>query len=151
MYLRKNRVKCGNTRRTYLSIAHNVWWSGDGKRKAQSRPVVVASFGAEDNVDIEIARELVTVVERCAPKFPARRGELRAATLRVAQEVRRVEPFLKMLASRKLGLGQILPPHPEERAEILETLVRDRFSDPEGTHREEDVLNRIRSRLPLAG
>ena len=80
MYLRRNRVRCGDTRRTYLSIAHNVWWSGDGTRKAQSRPIVVASFGVEDNVDIELAREVVGAVERCAPKFSSRRGEGKAVT-----------------------------------------------------------------------
>lgn len=146
MYLRKNRVRCGDTRRTYLSIAHNVWWSGDGTRKAQSRPIVVASFGVEDNVDIELARDLVAAVERCAPKYPARRGEGKAVTMRIAQEVRKIEPFLKMLVSRKLGLSAVLPPHPE-REQILDTLIRDQLAEPQSGARAEEILSSVRSRF----
>jgi len=146
MYLRRNRVRCGDTRRTYLSIAHNVWWSGDGTRKAQSRPIVVASFGVEDNVDIELAREVVAAVERCAPKFSNRRGEGKAVTMRIAQEIRKIEPFLKVLASQKLGLAQHLPPHPE-RSEILDTLIRNQLAEPTSGTREEEILSTIRSRL----
>lgn len=145
MYLRRNRVRCGDTRRTYLSIAHNVWWSGDGTRKAQSRPIVVASFGVEDNVDVDLARELVAAVERCAPKFSSRRGEGKAVTMRIAQEIRKIESFLKVLASRKLGLSQHLPPHPE-RSEILDTLIRSQLAEPSGA-REEEILSSVRSRL----
>lgn len=148
MYLRKNKVRCGETRRTYLSIAHNVWWSGDGTRKAQSRPIVVASFGVEDNVDVELARELVQVVEKCAPKYSARRGEGKQVTMRVAQEVRKIEPFLKLLASRKLGLSQHLPPHPD-RSTVLEALVRDRLAEPESSQREEEIIESIKSRFAV--
>lgn len=146
MYLRRNKVRCGESRRTYLSIAHNVWWTGDGTRKAQSRPIVVASFGVEDGVDLELARDLVEAVEKCAPKFPSRRGEGKHVTMRIAQEVRRIEPFLKMLASRKLGLSQHLPPHPE-RGLILEALVRDKLAEPGFSAHEEDVLSDIKSRF----
>lgn len=146
MYLRRNKVRCGDSRRTYLSIAHNVWWSGEGNKKAQSRPIVVASFGVEDNVDVELARDLVQVVEKCAPKYPSRRGEGKQVTMRIAQEIRRIEPFLKTLASRKLGLAEQLPPHPE-RATILEALVRDRLAEPTAGAREEEILSELRSRF----
>lgn len=151
MYLRRNKVRCGETRRTYLSIAHNVWWAGEGSKKAQSRPIVVASFGVEDQVDIELARDLVAAVERCAPKFPTRRGEGKAATVRIAQEIRKIEPFLKILASRKLGLSQHLPPHPE-RGAILDALIRDKLAEPESTTRdlrEEAILSDLRSHLVM--
>jgi hypothetical protein len=148
MYLRRNKVRCGDTRRTYLSIAHNVWWSGDGTRKAQSRPIVVASFGVEDNVDLDLARDLVNAVEKCAPKYPTRRGEGKQITMRVAQEVRKIEPFLKMLASRKLGLSEHLPPHPD-RAVVLEALVRDRLAEPANASREEDIIADIKSRFAM--
>lgn len=148
MYLRRNKVRCGETRRTYLSIAHNVWWSGDGNRKAQSRPIVVASFGVEDNVDLEIARDLVQAVEKCAPKYPSRRGEGKQVTMRIAQEIRKIEPFLKTLASRKLALSQILPPHPE-RASILEALVRDRLAEPSANARDEEILTNIKTRYAM--
>jgi len=146
MYLRRNKVRCGESRRTYLSIAHNVWWSGDGTRKAQSRPIVVASFGVEDNVDVDLARDLVAAVERCAPKYPARRGEGKQVTMRIAQEVRKIEPFLKVLASRKLGLSATLPPHPE-RGQILDTLIRAQLAEPTTGAREEEIMESIRSRL----
>jgi hypothetical protein len=149
MYLRRNKVRCGESRRTYLSIAHNVWWSGEGSRKAQSRPIVVASFGVEDNVDIDLARDLVQAVERCAPKFQSKRGEGKAVTMRIAQEIRKIEPFLKALASRKLGLAQHLPPHPE-RGAILEALVRDRLAEPATTAREEEILTSIKARFDIA-
>ena len=149
MYLRKNKVRCGDSRRTYLSIAHNVWWSGDGERKAQSRPIVVASFGVEDQVDVDLARELVEIVERCAPKFPTRRGEGKAATMRVAQEIRKIEGFLKMLVSQRLGLAQHLPHHPQERANVLEALIRDRLAEPTADTREDDILMRIKTRLAV--
>jgi hypothetical protein len=149
MYLRRNKVRCGDTRRTYLSIAHNVWWSGEGNRRAQSRPIVVASFGVEDNVDIDMARDLVQAVEKCAPKYPTRRGEGKAATMRIAQEIRKIEPFLKLLASRKLGLSRMLPAHPE-RATILEALVRDRMAEPTVGAREEEILSSLRARYAMA-
>ena len=147
MYLRKNKVRCGESRRTYLSIAHNVWWSGEGNKKAQSRPIVIASFGVEDNVDVELARDVVVAVENSAPRYPFRRGEGKAATVRVAQEVRKIEPFLKVLVSRKLGLAEHLPPHPQ-RGEILEALIRDKLADPApGAMREDEIMDSIRSRL----
>jgi hypothetical protein len=147
MYLRRNKVRCGDSRRTYLSIAHNVWWSGEGNKKAQSRPIVIASFGVEDNVDVELARDVVVAVENSAPRYPFRRGEGKAATVRVAQEVRKIEPFLKVLVSRKLGLAEHLPPHPQ-RGEILEALIRDKLADPEPSgQREDEIMDSIRNRL----
>ncbi|PRQ09597.1 hypothetical protein [Enhygromyxa salina] len=147
MYLRRNKVRCGDSRRTYLSIAHNVWWSGEGNKKAQSRPIVIASFGVEDNVDVELARDVVVAVESSAPRFPFRRGEGKAATVRIAQEVRKIEPFLKVLVSRKLGLAEHLPPHPQ-RGEILEALIRDKLAEPEPSNlREDEIMDSIRSRL----
>lgn len=146
MYLRKNRVRCGDTRRTYLSIAHNVWWSGDNGKKAQSRPVVIASFGVEDKVDVDLAREVVNCVEQCAPKFPNRRGEGKAATMKIAQEIRKVEPFLKVLVSKKLGLAEHLPPG-EERIRVLELLIREKLAEPEHGQREAEILTALRQRL----
>jgi hypothetical protein len=147
MYLRRNKVRCGDSRRTYLSIAHNVWWSGEGNKKAQSRPIVIASFGVEDNVDIELARDVVVAVESSAPRFPFRRGEGKSATVRIAQEVRKIEPFLKALVSRKLGLAEHLPPHPQ-RGEILEALIRDKLADPDPANlREEEIMDSIRTRF----
>jgi hypothetical protein len=124
-----------------------VWWSGEGNKKAQSRPIVIASFGVEDNVDVELARDVVVAVENSAPRYPFRRGEGKAATVRVAQEVRKIEPFLKVLVSRKLGLAEHLPPHPQ-RGEILEALIRDKLAEPEpANQREDEIMDSIRSRL----
>ncbi|MDC0671381.1 MULTISPECIES: hypothetical protein [Nannocystis] len=109
----------------------------------------MASFGVEDQVDVDLARDLVAAVERCAPKFQIRRGEGKEATMRIAQEIRKIEPFLKVLASRKLGLAQHLPPHPE-RMVILEALIRDKLSDPADTTiaaREEAILSSLKNHL----
>ena len=147
MYLRRNKVRCGDSRRTYLSIAHNVWWSGEGNKKAQSRPIVIASFGVEDNVDVDLARDVVAAVESSAPRYPFRRGEGKAATIRIAQEVRKIEPFLKVLVSRKLGLAEHLPPHPQ-RGEMLEALITAKLAEPEAASlREDEIMDSIRSRL----
>lgn len=147
MYLRRNKVRCGDSRRTYLSIAHNVWWSGEGTKKAQSRPIVIASFGVEDNVDVDLAREVVAAVETSAPRFAIRRGEGKSATVRIAQEIRKIEPFLKVLVSRKLGLAEHLPAHPQ-RTEILEALIRDKLADPDpASLREDEIMDSIRNRL----
>ena len=147
MYLRRNKVRCGDSRRTYLSIAHNVWWSGEGNKKAQSRPIVIASFGVQDKVDVELARDVVVAVENSAPRYPFRRGEGKAATVRVAQEVRKIEPFLKVLVSRKLGLAEHLPPHPQ-RGEVLEALIRDKLAEPDPSGlREDEIMDSIRNRL----
>jgi hypothetical protein len=148
MYLRRNKVRCGDSRRTYLSIAHNVWWSGEGNRKAQSRPIVIASFGVEDNVDVDLAREIVVAVENCAPKFPVRRGEGKAATMRIAQEVRKIEPFLKTLVSKKLSLSEHLP-QGDQRGEAIEALIRDKLAEPDMGVREEDILASVKGRMGL--
>ena len=151
MYLRKNRVRCGDTRRTYLSIAHNVWWSGDDGKKAQSRPVVLASFGVEDKVDVDLAREVVDAVERVAPRFPSRRGEGKAATMRIAQEVRKIEPFLKVLVSRELGLAGHLPPFgTAERTRTLQVLIQRQLDAPERTSRPQEILATVREDLGLS-
>jgi hypothetical protein len=147
MYLRRNKVRCGDSRRTYLSIAHNVWWSGEGNKKAQSRPIVIASFGVEDNVDVDLARDVVSAVESTAPRFPVRRGEGKSATVRIAQEIRKIEPFLKALVSRKLGLSEHLPPHPQ-RGEVLEALIRDKLAEPDPANlREDEIMDSIRNRF----
>ena len=147
MYLRRNKVRCGDSRRTYLSIAHNVWWSGEGNKKAQSRPIVIASFGVEDNVDVELARDVVVAVESSAPRYPVRRGDGKSATVRVAQDVRKIEPFLKVLVSRKLGLAEHLPAHPE-RGRVLEQLIRAKLEEAEPSSlREDEIMDSIRSHL----
>src|SRR5690606_1793340 len=149
MYLRRNKVRCGESRRTYLSIGHNVWWSGEGNKKAPSRPIVVASFGVEDQVDVDLARDLVAAVERCAPKFQIRRGEGKEATMGMATVIGRIVLFLKVLATCKLGLAQHLPPHPD-RVAFLEALIRDKLSDPADASvaaREEAILSSLKNHL----
>lgn len=150
MYLRRNRVRCGESRRIYLSIAHNAWWPGDGNKKAQCRPIIVAHFGVEDQVDVELARDLVAVVERCAPMFPIRRGEGKEATMRIAEEIRKIEPFLKVLVSRKFALAQHLPPHPA-RLTPLEVLIRDKLNAPadSAASGEEAILSRLKDQLAV--
>jgi hypothetical protein len=91
---------------------------------------------------------LVQAVEKCAPRYPSRRGEGKQITMRVAQEIRKIEPFLKMLASRKLNLAEHLPPHPE-RAMVLEALVRDRLAEPTTGAREEEIIADLKTRFAM--
>ena len=152
MYLRKNKVRCGTQRRTYMAIAHNVWWPGENGTKAQSRPVVIAGLGPLDDLDLELARDLVVAVEHGVASLPTSHGSRREAILTAAREVRKIEPFLRLLVGRQLGLAEMLPPRPERTA-ILTALVRDKLEEAGAgpcprapVHRvsHEDVLFRLR-------
>ena len=147
MYLRKNKVKVGEQRRTYLSIAHNVWWTGRGDRSAQSRPVVLASFGAEEKTDVALARELVSVVESVSPRYGLRRGDGKEATMKMAREIRRIEPFLKLLTRREFGFADCLPPEETARTFLLENLLRERLAIGEQLASEEELLAQIQGRV----
>lgn len=136
MYLRRNKVRDRNGNRSYLSIAHNVWWSDARSGYAQSRPVVLANLGAEEGIDLDFAREVVAAIERCAPLHLDRRGDAREETLRIAGEIRAIEPFLRVLASRRLGLTELFPPG-EARGALLEGLIRDKLADPTGGERDD--------------
>ena len=60
-----------------------------------------------------------------------------------------IEPFLKVLVSRKLGLRQHLPPGPE-RELILDALIRDKLSDPDSIPRDmpaEAILSTLRNHM----
>lgn len=136
MYLRRNKVRDRRGNRVYLSIAHNVWWNDARTGYAQSRPVVLANFGAEAEIDVEFAREVVAAVERCAPLRLDRRGDAREETLRIAREIRAIEPFLRALASRRLGLTELFPPG-KLRGELLDGLIQGKLSDPGGGDRDD--------------
>jgi hypothetical protein len=131
MYLRKNKVRLGDGHRLYYSIAHNVWHPRANGMRPKSRRVPMANLGSENDVDPTVAREIVIALVRCMPRPGWRRGEGRAATLRLALSVRRLEPLLRMLASRELGLSEHVP-HAQERASILEALIRDQIASPHG-------------------
>ena len=109
MYPRKHKVKVGEQRRTYLSIAHNVWWTGRHDKAAQSRPVVLASFGAEEKTDVALARELVGIVENVSPRYGLRRGDGKEATMKLAREI------MENFASGRLGRQARLPVEDDDR------------------------------------
>ncbi|MCA9635440.1 MAG: hypothetical protein KC420_05335 [Myxococcales bacterium] len=127
MYLRRNEIQGLRGRRAYLTIAHNVWCPE--RAGGQSRRVVLANLGCEDKLDRELAAELVEAIERNAPGRP-QRGEGRAAILRFAADIRRIEPALKRLVSRAFGLADRIQPGPM-RVDLLEALVRGHLSQNE--------------------
>lgn len=147
MYLRKNKVKVGDNRRTYLSIAHNVWWTGRNNKTPQSRPVVLASFGAEEKTDVALAQELVAIVESVSPRYGLRRGDGKDATMRLAREIRRIEPFLKLITRRDFGFGAALPAEESARTFLLENLLRERLALGENLSSEEELLRQIQGRM----
>ncbi|MGB1699884.1 MAG: hypothetical protein ACPHRO_08025 [Nannocystaceae bacterium] len=147
MYLRKNKVKVGEQRRTYLSVAHNVWWTGRNNKTPQSRPVVLASFGAEEKTDVALAEELVAIIESVSPRYGLRRGDGKDATMRLAREIRRIEPFLKLITRREFGFAECLPSENTERTFLLENLVRERLAIGEDLRGEEELLGQLQSQM----
>ena len=147
MYLRKNKVKVGEKRRTYLSVAHNVWWTGRNSKGPQSRPVVLASFGAEEKIDVTLAEELVAIIENVSPRYGLRRGGGKEATMRLAREIRRIEPFWKLITRREFGFADCLPSENADRTFLLENLVRERLAIGEDLRCEEELLGQLQSRM----
>ncbi len=108
--------------------------------------MIIASFGAEDKIDVDIAQDIVSAVENCSPQFRIRRGEGREATTRLAEHVRKIEAFLRVLASRKLGLAKHFGPGPR-RVEALEALIRDRLAEPPPRMRDDELLHSIKASM----
>jgi hypothetical protein len=130
MYLRKNRVRCGDKKRTYLSVAHNVWWPRkDGK--GQSRPVVILNLGEQSGVDVELAQDLVRALERNLPTLRVEnRDEIRRITNEFSRRARTIEKRVKLLVSHKVGAGEMIPAG-DLRDAMLDALLSDWLTDPQ--------------------
>ncbi|MEE9386832.1 MAG: hypothetical protein V3V08_25730 [Nannocystaceae bacterium] len=146
MYLRKNKVRSGAHHRTYLSIAHNAWWPAKNRHAGQSRPVVMACLGPERKVDQALAAELIVALENCVGTQSVERGRGYDTIMRIADEVRKIEAFLRVLVSPKLRLSEHLC-EGQQRGRVLEALVRDRLADPSPGIGEDRMFETVRERF----
>jgi len=122
MYLRKNKVKTRTGCHRYLSIAHNIWVS-DGQGFGQSRPVVLANLGAEQEIEIGIARHVVASLERSIPIQRNRRGSNHEELLRIAERVRAIQPFLRALVRCRDDQSEEIQP------QVLDRLIRGQLDE----------------------
>ncbi len=126
MYIRRTTVKRCN--RSYLAIAHNIWKSRSNGC-GQSRPIVLANLGAEAHVDVAFVREVIVALEGCTTLQATRSEGSCEATRRVAEKVRMIEPFLRVLVSRRAGISNCLP-QGSGRIQQLEHLIREQLDSP---------------------
>lgn len=131
MYLRMNRIKSGQTTRTYRSIAHNVWIEDAPKRRSRTHPIVFARLGAAEEVDEPIAHDLVVALARCF-RFRGTGFARFTEVEQAAERVREIQDFLRVLVNPSLELDRHLP-RDDQRISILEQLIRDRMADPTGS------------------
>lgn len=112
MHVRSDRrTLADGSRRTYLSLAHNIWESGPMGKK-RSRPVIFARLGAEEELDTQTVRGMRDALDRYLQKRLATEGDEDAAAVvaETATGVRAREPELRMLASRSMGLRAVVEP-----------------------------------------
>lgn len=120
MHIRRDRRQLAGARsRTYVSLAHNTWSMGKNGRK-QARPVVFAHLGAEDELDPGLVRGMRSALDRLIEQLEARdaakkgpgaegpSGSREPAMEALATKVRVHERGLRILASRQLGLRQVV-------------------------------------------
>lgn len=109
----------GGRERTYVSLAHNVWGMGKKGSKKQSRPVVFARLGAEENLDIEVVQGMRSALDKLilqlmardaakagTPAAPTKEGPEVVQAL--ASKVRAHEGGLRMLTSRQFGMRHVV-------------------------------------------
>ena len=96
-----------------------------------------------------LARELVGIVENVSPRYGLRRGDGKEATMKLAREIRRIEPFLKLLTRREFGFADCLPTEESARSFLLESLLRERLAIGDQLASEEELLVQIQGRLRI--
>jgi hypothetical protein len=111
MHVRRDR------KRTYVSLAHNVWGMGRNGKK-QARPVVFARLGAEENLQPELVRGMRNALDQLLEQLIARDAaksgaatpspEPAAVVEAVAVKVRAHEGGLRMLTSREFGVRRVV-------------------------------------------
>ena len=98
----RKRLKDG-TRRSYLSLAHNVWVEGaTGKKRA--KPIVFAQLGAEEDLDVAAVQSMRDAFDRYLQKRLAREGRSEAVVAAAAASAQELAPALRILASREYGM-----------------------------------------------
>jgi Transposase DDE domain len=120
MHVRRERMRLdGGRERTYVSLAHNVWGMGKKGSKKQSRPVVFARLGAEENLDIEVVQGMRSALDKLILQLMARdaaKADTPAAPTKegpevvqaLASKVRAHEGGLRMLTSRQFGMRHVV-------------------------------------------
>ena len=109
MFIRSDREKLADgTRRTYLSIAHNVLEEGPSGRK-RAKPVVFARLGAEEDLDLNTVASMSAAFDRYLKKrlaraSPEERARLTAELGAMTKAAPTVQQSLRVLASRSYGL-----------------------------------------------
>lgn len=122
MHIRRDRkLLDGDRPRTYVSLVHNVWSMGRNGKK-QSRPVVFARLGVEDNLDPELVRGMRNALDQLLDQLLARNAASSATAPdpadtpssppevveALAPKVRAHEAGLRMLTSRDLGVRRVV-------------------------------------------
>ena len=122
MHVRRERKRLdGDRRRTYVSLAHNVWAMAKNGRKKQTRPVVFARLGVEEDLDVEVVKGMRSALDKLVLQMMERdAAKARAAgpaetpspsspvdaVEALASKVRAHEGGLRMLTSRQFGVRQ---------------------------------------------
>lgn len=91
---------------TYLSIAHNV--VEDSPKGKRTKPIVFANLGPEENFTGEMARSLAGAFGRYAAKRLGETKPSEADLAKVAEETRATSPYVRLLASKELGMRLLL-------------------------------------------
>ena len=120
MYVRRDRKRLADgSRRTYLSLAHNVWEPVGDSGKKRARPIVFAHLGVEEDVDLGAARGMRDALDRyirrrmaeeaaSASVEDAEKADPAEAVRSAAERLRpRLRP-LRILTSREYGLRVIV-------------------------------------------
>lgn len=107
----------GDQKRTYVSLAHNVWVMGKNGKK-QARPTVFARLGAEENLQPELVQGMRSALDKLLEQLLARDAAKAGAptptrtpveqVVAVATKVRTHEAGLRMLTSRELGVRSVV-------------------------------------------
>jgi transposase len=122
MHVRRDRKRVdGDRPRTYVSLAHSVWSMGRNGKKKQSRPVVFARLGAEEDLQPELVRGMRSALDKLLEQLLAREAEKNgtppqpppaaetpAVVEALASKVRVHEAGLRMLTSRELGVRRVV-------------------------------------------
>ncbi|MBU6428959.1 MAG: transposase [Cyanobacteria bacterium REEB65] len=109
MYLKKQNRGRGRRKRTYVSVAHNLW-EGSGREEGQARPAIVMNLGKLGDLQIEQS-EYVRVMAQALYDLRISRGDSPEQAVAVVQaQMRPAAEPIKILSSRLIGMRLLLEP-----------------------------------------
>jgi hypothetical protein len=99
MYLRQSRQACGQSKRIYVSIAHNIWSknSTSEPRRPGARPFLLLQLGESSSIDSHKAQTLVQILRTMFPAPP--RGEALEWVERTSEAIRPHSHFFRRLVA----------------------------------------------------